>query len=709
MIQMIKLVLVATLLSIAAAAQVSVSATVTDPNGIPYASGSVTISVSTAVQLNGSPYTPPPVFGIDQYGKFSVSLADNNILQPSGSTYSFNVCSSPSGIVPPFSRTPTCFTASKIKVTGAVVNLSSAISNQAASIGITPAVPSVNRWNLSFNCGTAPNCTSIFADGQSVVDATSNSTTTVTCPNSDCNFTGTDIYGRPIMKVGQKIWAATSSNLSFSSFVCPVTTVASFAAQSVVLNSACTANGTANVALYWGDDDGPTLHSLTLQCVNYQVPAGVNIITSRGFMDTKPACSNTGLAAGLNFPFPGLSAAAGNNSAFWLSPDFNFTDCTGSNGQVTNICIGGALGQIEKLFFYGTGIETSNLAAPPAGNANCSGITSATYILAPGTQGGVVHNVVLAGICPGQSNLVGVEVFGADGIFDDGGAIDVGAIGCQSDGPNNYFSSNDCTDVDTGGIGLNVNSGSLNDFNSYQYVVTSVASGATLNGHGTRFNSENAQFALTLATGAITTHDGDTFICNVANTGCIKASGTARVSLRNAAFTGASTNSALNWNTGATLIDQGGNTVSGAGQVLFAQTSTPSSVMGNQVITGVCQGTASAASTLGLFGAGEIATPNCTSTTVNIGVPMTRAGTLMGLGVTASAGGVNSSSGVVTVMKTTAGSTSATTLTCTLGTAAFCEDSVHTVSYAIGDVISIQFTTQSAETLANVKANVLAW
>jgi len=83
---------------------------------------------------------------------------------------------------------------------------------------------------------------------------------------------------------------------------------------------------------------------------------------------------------------------------------------------------------------------------------------------------------------------------------------------------------------------------------------------------------------------------------------------------------------------------------------------------------------------------------------------MTRAGTLKALIVSAGTGGVNASSGVVTVLKN--GST--TTMTCTLGTGTSCTDITHTQAYAAGDLISIQFTTQAAETLANVKAVVVA-
>ena len=41
-------------------------------------------------------------------------------------------------------------------------------------------------------------------------------------------------------------------------------------------------------------------------------------------------------------------------------------------------------------------------------------------------------------------------------------------------------------------------------------------------------------------------------------------------------------------------------------------------------------------------------------------------------------------------------------------TATSCSDVTHTVAFVAGDVISIQFTTQAAETLAAIKASVVA-
>jgi hypothetical protein len=85
---------------------------------------------------------------------------------------------------------------------------------------------------------------------------------------------------------------------------------------------------------------------------------------------------------------------------------------------------------------------------------------------------------------------------------------------------------------------------------------------------------------------------------------------------------------------------------------------------------------------------------------------MPTSGTMSLLTVRCNTTGVNSSSGVFTLWDWPAGSGSsaATALTVTYGTTTantIVQDTTHTVSYAAGDVISLKFTTQASETLAN--------
>lgn len=124
--------------------------------------------------------------------------------------------------------------------------------------------------------------------------------------------------------------------------------------------------------------------------------------------------------------------------------------------------------------------------------------------------------------------------------------------------------------------------------------------------------------------------------------------------------------------------------------------------LGPITVSGTCTGTATASSTLFLYGAGGPSASTCTVATQLGGVVIPRAGTLRNLSCTASTGGVNASSGVVTVMKNGA----TTPLTGTFGTGTAAADTTHSAAVAAGNFVGIQFTSQAAETLAGVTCNV---
>jgi hypothetical protein len=115
------------------------------------------------------------------------------------------------------------------------LNYAAAVGGGGAGGG---ALANQTTWAVSRNCGAQVNCSQIKADGRYVVDATSTSTTTVTCPNNDCNFSAGD--------VGKTVWATTQGTgfgigfLIYTTYVCPVTTIATVnSAQSITLNLAC--------------------------------------------------------------------------------------------------------------------------------------------------------------------------------------------------------------------------------------------------------------------------------------------------------------------------------------------------------------------------------------------------------------------------------------------------------------------------------------
>ena len=149
---------------------------------------------------------------------------------------------------------------------------------------------------------------------------------------------------------------------------------------------------------------------------------------------------------------------------------------------------------------------------------------------------------------------------------------------------------------------------------------------------------------------------------------------------------------------GSFFYDEGGNTLTGPNTL----TNVTWIADGHQ-LKGNCTGVATANTTLGLYGTGaNVTVGTCTSAAIGLGVPTVGAHTLQNLSVTATAAGTNASSGVMTVLKNGV----ATTITCTIGTGTSCTDGTHAVAIVDGDRISIQFTTQAAETLAGVSASI---
>jgi hypothetical protein len=103
-----------------------------------------------------------------------------------------------------------------------------------------------------------------------------------------------------------------------------------------------------------------------------------------------------------------------------------------------------------------------------------------------------------------------------------------------------------------------------------------------------------------------------------------------------------------------------------------------------------CRATATASTTL------AVSSGNC-----NDGTPFqtpVSAGTIKNLRCKAQTGGVNASSGVFTVFKNAVGQTT----TCTMGTGTTCSDTTHFFSVADNDLVDVRFTTQAAETLAQI-------
>jgi hypothetical protein len=154
----------------------TVTGTVTDPNGLPYAFGTISpVLVSSASPtLNGLAYTPPqqPV-GLNLSGVFTMRLADVSVLSPGGSTWSFTVCSAAATIQPAFGKGPVCFTVTGVSISGTSQDIGATLS--AAALALT--VP----FGAGTGCGSGTANTIMMFTG------------TTTCGNSPIVYNGSTL------------------------------------------------------------------------------------------------------------------------------------------------------------------------------------------------------------------------------------------------------------------------------------------------------------------------------------------------------------------------------------------------------------------------------------------------------------------------------------------------------------------------------------
>jgi hypothetical protein len=130
----------------------SISATVTDPNGLPYSYGTVTFDILPAppgsMSCGSSPITGHlGPYGLDANGAFTgLSIPQNASITPSGTQWTVTVNESP-GILPPLGYGPQSFHV-VITVTSGTTNLTSTLSAAAPALSRTLAaggsVSSVN-------------------------------------------------------------------------------------------------------------------------------------------------------------------------------------------------------------------------------------------------------------------------------------------------------------------------------------------------------------------------------------------------------------------------------------------------------------------------------------------------------------------------------------------------------------------------------------
>jgi hypothetical protein len=139
-----KLLILASLLFLPAIAQAQftlVTGTVTDPNGIPYVGGTISASLvtlgGTSPTLNGVSFSglSSPV-QLDSNAKFTMRLADNNVISPGGTQWKFTV--NHVGVPPPFGFGPQSFSTT-ITITGSTQDITSNLTAVATNLTRTAA------------------------------------------------------------------------------------------------------------------------------------------------------------------------------------------------------------------------------------------------------------------------------------------------------------------------------------------------------------------------------------------------------------------------------------------------------------------------------------------------------------------------------------------------------------------------------------------
>lgn len=88
----------------------TVSGTVIDPNGVPYAFGTITATLPTngvTPLINGNQFSGSGSAGLDRNGSFTMQLADNSLMVPNTLQWVFTVCSGAGTVNPAFGSAPT--------------------------------------------------------------------------------------------------------------------------------------------------------------------------------------------------------------------------------------------------------------------------------------------------------------------------------------------------------------------------------------------------------------------------------------------------------------------------------------------------------------------------------------------------------------------------------------------------------------------------
>ncbi|MGH8863093.1 MAG: hypothetical protein ACREVZ_00350 [Burkholderiales bacterium] len=391
------------------------SATVTDPNGIPYANGTVkaqlvlagagvtgqpTVTNSNAQQCasagKGSapcqiefPGTVGP-FLMDQNGSFTVALQDNALVTPASTQWLFTVGITP-GIPPPGGTGPRSFTVT-LTITGASQDISTQLSSASPVLSFGGGY---SGENIARRFGVKADGKACFGNIDTVT--ITNASSTVSCNNA--NFTSADV-GKDIFGSNGccGVGASFQGTLRLTrGTIVSVTNSTTVIASTVGVAGGCTGAG---CILIWGtnDDAAWTIAENTWsigstgRCEAMIVPSGMSLIRQPHLNNPGTSC-NLGAEPAIDITATVQGYGPG-TSILVLEPDFNLAACTfggGSNGCFFSFIEA----NIEGLALWGGGV----------GNTG----TNAKYLMNPGL-GSHLFSVNCVAFGGSDGALIGIKL-----------------------------------------------------------------------------------------------------------------------------------------------------------------------------------------------------------------------------------------------------------------------------------------------------------
>lgn len=303
-----KILLLVLSVALPAAAQnvTTVSATIVDPNGLPYSNAAVQVQL---LPIGVTPTIPPPCNGqsaspcvvsafqsltTDVNGTFSVNLASNAVLSPGGTQWQFTVTIT--GVPLPFGTGPQKFSTA-ITISGATQNISATLNALAPALAHSTSGTSINTYTVATLPGApATNTLAIVTDGNGLSCTTGGGTNSVLCQYNGTIWVpvsgGTGVPGTPVNSLQKDVGGV------FTASACLETLVSSLNA----LN--CNDDG----HFRGPNPNGVDMTFFGVRAVNPSaIPATTATITSG--LNTATVASNAGFQQGDGFSIVGAGTA----------------------------------------------------------------------------------------------------------------------------------------------------------------------------------------------------------------------------------------------------------------------------------------------------------------------------------------------------------------------------------------------------------------